>query len=113
MAYPFVRFNSVPRNKQHRHRIRETLGQRFRRLFSRRIDPASRRRNYQFEALEPRLLLSADPLGSAAQILHQGLDQVDDWARQLETLNLSSEALAELNPSLGQVADIDEIKRRK
>ena len=104
MSHPFVRFNRAPAVKRHRQGFRETLGQRFRRLFSRRI-AASQRRNYQLEPLEPRLLLSADPLGSAAQILHQGLEQVDDWARQLETLNLSSEALAELNPSLGQLAD--------
>ena len=106
MSHPFVQFNRVPGVKRHRQGFRETLGQRFRRLFSRRI-AAAQRLNYQLEPLEPRLLLSADPLGSAAQILHQGLDQVDDWARQLETLNLSSEALAELNPSLGQLADID------
>ena len=113
MAWPFVRFNHVPITKRNRHRARETLGQRFRRLFSRRIAASEHRCNFHFEALEPRLLLSADPLGSTAQILLQGLDQLDDWAREHETLNLSSESFAGLNPSLGQPAEIDNALSRQ
>ena len=76
-------------------------------VVSRRIEASAKRRNYQFEPLEPRLLLSADPLGSAAQVLHNGLDELEDWAQQLETLNLSPDVLAELNPALSRLADDD------
>ena len=49
----------------------------------------------KFESLEPRVLLSADPF-SATLASTLG----EDWSQQSETLELSSDALAELSPLL-------------
>lgn len=65
------------------------------------------RRKALFEALEPRLLLSADPLSAAAQTAFMGgLDELRDWADRLDDYDLLSQPLPLLNTAISAALDL-------
>ena len=68
------------------------------------------RRKAVFEALEPRVLLSADPLSAAAQaVFLNGLDEFRDWADRLDDFDLLSQPLPVLNTAIGAALDLPDM----